>query len=291
MQDQAYAGSPYAHRSMSAIDRADQTPVFDASQFKLQPDGTFRISIRGMAAMTGVDHAGIVRSLKSAGDEKPLPCARSLVLQGFSPGDVTAWGETGGIPEDAAPFILEHYAFTAASPSAQARMVLLAFSRVGINAYLKERLGVDAVSDTPAEVPALTPLEYAGGMLKLVNDSLDILDRLGGADERERMVYRDLVNNTVVRSSGNALLAPAQATITLSEALIQCGAPAHKATKLATRFGRQFKNLYRSEHDGAEPRTHRQNVGGRECLVADYELDWAAGHFARLKEWLSDWLN
>lgn len=275
MQDQSYAGSPYAHRSMSAIERADQAPVFDASQFKLQPDGTFRISIRGMAAMAGVDHAGIVRSLKSAGDEKPLPCARSLVLQGFSPGDVTAWGETGGIPEDAAPFILEHYAF----------------SRVGINAYLKERLGVDATPDTSAEVPALTPLEYAGGMLKLVNDSLDILDRLGGADERERMVYRDLVNNTVVRSSGNALLAPAQATITLSEALIQCGAPAHKATKLATRFGRQFKNLYRSEHDGAEPRTHRQNVGGRECLVADYELDWAAGHFARLKEWLGDWLN
>lgn len=26
-------------------------PSFDPSQFKLQPDGTFRISIRGMAAM------------------------------------------------------------------------------------------------------------------------------------------------------------------------------------------------------------------------------------------------
>jgi hypothetical protein len=28
---------------------------WDASQFKIQRDGTFRISIRGMAAMAGVD--------------------------------------------------------------------------------------------------------------------------------------------------------------------------------------------------------------------------------------------
>ena len=47
--------------------------AFDASQFKLQADGTFRISMRGMAAMAGVDHAGIVRSLRSAGDENALP--------------------------------------------------------------------------------------------------------------------------------------------------------------------------------------------------------------------------
>lgn len=130
-------------------------PSWDPSQFKLQTDGTFRISIRGMAAMAGVDHAGIVRSLRSAGDENPLPCARSLLLQGFYPGDVSSWGETGGIPENAAPFILEHYGINATSPSAQARAVLLAFSRVGINAYLKERLGVSQVRDTP--IPTLPP--------------------------------------------------------------------------------------------------------------------------------------
>jgi len=114
---------------------------FDPSQFKLQPNGSFKISIRAMAAMAGVNHAGIVRSLKSAGDESALPCAKSLVAQGFSPGDVSSWGETGGIPEAAAPFILEYYGIEAASPSQRARAVLLSFSRVGINAYLKEKLG------------------------------------------------------------------------------------------------------------------------------------------------------
>ena len=63
-------------------------------------------------------------------------------MLGFCPGDVSGWAETGGIPEDAAPFILEHYGINAVSPSAQARAVLLAFTRVGINAYLKEKLGM-----------------------------------------------------------------------------------------------------------------------------------------------------
>jgi hypothetical protein len=51
-------------------------------------------------------------------------------------------GETGGILEDVAPFILEHFGINAVSPSSTARKVLLAFTRVGINAYLKEKLGL-----------------------------------------------------------------------------------------------------------------------------------------------------
>ena len=115
---------------------------FDRSQFKIQPDGTFRITIRAMGAMAGIDATGLSRSLSSAVDENALPCARSLLAQGFNPVDVNRWSETGGIPEDAAPFILEHYGIHAASPSSTARKMLLAFTRVGINAYLKEKLGL-----------------------------------------------------------------------------------------------------------------------------------------------------
>ena len=115
---------------------------FDRSQFKIQPDGTFRITVSAMAAMAGVDKGGLSRSLSSAVDENALPCARSLLAQGFNPVDVNRWGETGGIPEDAAPFILEHYGIHASTPSSTARGVLLALCRVGINAYLKEKLGL-----------------------------------------------------------------------------------------------------------------------------------------------------
>jgi hypothetical protein len=123
--------------------------VWDPTQFKIQPDGSFRISIRGMAAMAGVDDGSLSRSLKSAAAENALPCARSLALQGFDPAAVSSWGETGGIPENAAPFILEHYGISATTPSTLARTVLLSFSRVGINAYLKERLGMSRVRETP----------------------------------------------------------------------------------------------------------------------------------------------
>ena len=115
---------------------------FDRSQFKIQPDGTFRISIRAMASMAGVDDNGLGRSLKSAADENALPCAKSLLAQGLYPADVKSWSGMGGIPEDAAPFILEHYGINAATPSSTARKVLLALTRVGINAYLKEKLGL-----------------------------------------------------------------------------------------------------------------------------------------------------
>jgi hypothetical protein len=114
---------------------AVQDSLWDPTQFRLQADGTFKISIRGMASMAGIDQSGLTRSLKSAEDENPLPCARTLVAQGFSPEDVSTWGETGGIPENAAPYILEHYGINAASPSPQAR----APERVGRSLFFERR--------------------------------------------------------------------------------------------------------------------------------------------------------
>ena len=125
---------------------------FDRSQFKLQPDGSFRISIRAMASMAGVAVSGLSAGLSSAVHEKALPCARSLLAQGFDPVHVSTWGETGGIPDDAAPFILEHYGIHAVSPSSTARAMLLAFTRVGINADLKEKLGL-----AQREMPEMGP--------------------------------------------------------------------------------------------------------------------------------------
>lgn len=185
--------------SAAALDRREEQPAFDASQFKLQPDGTFRISIRGMAAMAGVDFGGLARSLKSAVDENPLPCAKSLLLQGFCPEDVSAWGETGGIPEEAVPFILEHYSNAANHAGAEAngkarraRLILLSFARVGINAFLKDKLGLlepSQVRDTPALAPAAPFIEAAKG-LDLIYDMLEKRDLV---DDRYRIEHkRDL---------------------------------------------------------------------------------------------------
>jgi hypothetical protein len=127
---------------------------FDSTQFRLQPDGTFRISIRAMAAMAGIAESGLRASLKSAAHENPLPCAKSLLAQGFNPAHLSTWGETGGIPEDAAPTILEYYGIVANKPKQQARIFLLGFSRVGINAYLKEKLQLNQQQATANALPA-----------------------------------------------------------------------------------------------------------------------------------------
>jgi hypothetical protein len=173
---------------LANIERQNQHETqFDASQFKLQPDGTFRITIRGMASMAGIDDGALARSLKSAAAENRLPCARSLVAQGFCPAAVSTWGETGGIPEDVAPFILEHYAFHTRTPSDQARAVLLAFSRVGINAYLKGRLGIPQRESAPASVPQLANINTA---LEILKFGWELLEDKGMCDDRDRLEFK-----------------------------------------------------------------------------------------------------
>lgn len=230
--------------------------------------------------MAGVDHAGIVRSLKSAGDENQLPCARTLLGQGFCPGDVRAWGETGGIPEEAAPFVLEHYAFAAASPSVLARRVLLSFSRVGINAYLKERLGIAQGAQTPAPV---------FDVLTTVERSIGLLERLGGVDPRAELLLKDIVLNNAARAAGGEIaLLPQIKMLSLQEAFQELGgATPTEATKLACTHGKAMKKLYHDEN-GRYPKTHKQLVYGRPCDVCDYEFDWLEQHLEDLQQAVLD---
>jgi hypothetical protein len=240
---------------------------WDPSQFKLQADGTFRISIRGMAAMAGVDDGALSRSLKSAAAENALPCARSLLAQGFCPAAVSTWGETGGIPEDAAPFILEHYGINATSPSAQARAVLLAFSRVGINAYLKERLGVSHVQDAQ---PAAVPLP-AEAMLSLLERTVTLMDRCGGADDRDQLLVKDLARNTLLRAAGGVALlppSPDDEELTISDAWLELTkSPIDKGQ--APIVGRQVACLYREEFK-QDPPQRQQYVDGAPRKVFSY---------------------
>lgn len=250
----------------------DNAPAFDPSQFKLQADGTFRISIRGMASIAGIDHAGLVRSLKSAGDESALPCARLLVAQGFCPGDVSTWGETGGIPEDAAPFILEHYGMLAASPSAQARAALLAFSRVGINAYLRERLGFTRPQPEPQPVaiPALEPQKA----LDLIERSYGLLERFGVADDRDRLQFGDMVRNVTARGAGGLLLPPSpnEEEISLADAWLELtGQPLDRSK--GPFVGKLVAAHFREEFQD-EPPTRIQSVNGRPTKVKSYRRGW-----------------
>ena len=262
---------------------------FDKSQFTLQPDGTFRISIRGMAAMAGVDQGGLTRGLKSADDENALPVSRSLVAQGFNPDDVSTWGATGGIPEDAAPFILEHYGITASSPSDQARAVLLAFSRVGINAYLKERLGVLPEPNVQPQAKSLP-----GPGLGPVKECVEVLQMLDVLDDRSKSLLRDFALNATAQVYGGSVLqlpgSSLDDKLTLSAYLSEIDCPPHKATPLATKIGRQVKGTYRDDHDGKEPESVKKLVNGDNRPVALYPRAWLEEFADDFRQHIKDFL-
>jgi hypothetical protein len=212
-----------------------------------------------MATMAGVDDGGLARSLKSAADENPLPCARTLLAQGLCPADVSTWGETGGIPEDAAPFILEHYGIVAACPSPQARAVLLAFTRVGINAYLKEKLGVSQVREAQSN-PLLRNMRESAEILQMLKIELDERDKL---HIKQLCIYQ------------NAL--PAAVDVPISYAIEELGL-CHKPLPLANlkQIGMVLKRWFKQER-GQDPVKHDQYVDGAIRKVNTYPRDWIMG--------------
>lgn len=111
-------------------------------------------------------------------------------------------------------------------------------------------------------------------VLTTVQRSLDLLERLGGVDDRAQLLLKDIVLNHVARSAGGELLLPGTRMLSLQEAFSEIGgATPHEASKLATKLGKHVKQLYKDEN-GRPPKTHKQLVNGRSCDVCDYEFDW-----------------
>ena len=111
-------------------------------------------------------------------------------------------------------------------------------------------------------------------VLSTVEQSINLLERLGGVDDRAQLILRDVVLNTAMKSAGGAVaeLQPA-GFMTLSEKLVDMGVPSHKATDLAKSIGRVVKAYYR-ECTGQNPKTQPQYVNGRRCPVSLYETDF-----------------
>ena len=142
---------------------------------------------------------------------------------------------------------------------------------------------LEQVSQVRDTQPVLAPT-----VLDTVDRSIQLLERLGGVDERAQMLLRDVVLNTAMKSAGGTApaLEPAK-EVTLSEKLIELGCPSHKATPLAAKIGKEIKGLYRRKN-GREPKSQDQLVNGRRCSVALYErdfLEWLDSDFqAFIKE-------
>lgn len=136
----------------------------------------------------------------------------------------------------------------------------------------------------PAPVTVSQPRLPSTDVLGTVEKSINLLERLGGLDDRAEHLLRDIVLNHAARSAGGELLLPGARMLSLQEAFQELAdAKPDEATKLANQYGRAFKRMYREEN-GRDPKTHKQLVKGRTCDVCDYEWEWISGHAADLAE-------
>jgi hypothetical protein len=263
--------------------------AFEPSQFKLQSDGTFRISIRAAAAMAGVNQSNLSSYLKSVSKEGEVvsgsELARSLVAQGLNPAVFSSWGETGGIPEDGLVAILKHYGFRDSKPIRQAADALLAFAAVGINAYLKELLGFRVISTPPvAPVPVLQPLDPEKH-LRILNAAADLSERFGPMDERDCVLFKDLARNVALNSSCGSMpqLLPAleDEEYTISDAWLETYGIALPRNLYST-VGKAVAALFREQFKQEPPR-RQQFVDGAPRSVKSYRRGWLLNAVERLK--------
>ena len=123
-------------------------------------------------------------------------------------------------------------------------------------------------------------------LLETVRESIDLLNMLGGVDDRAELMLKDMVLNYVARQDeGKLTVAQVQAVqlFSLSDCLVKAGATPYEATKLAPKLGKQVKAWYSKER-GHTPPTHDQLVNGKAVPVCDYDVEF----FDNISDFLSE---
>jgi hypothetical protein len=152
---------------------------------------------------------------------------------------------------------------------------------VWMDGWFLEELAGGRVPSVREAQPALAAVD----VLATVERSIDLLERLGGVDDRAELLLKDIVINHAARAAGGSIASlPEARMLSLQEAFQQFGdASPQEASKLACKYGRVMKQTYKEEN-GRPPKTHKQLVNGRSCDVCDYEIAWVQQHAPGLKE-------
>lgn len=133
---------------------------------------------------------------------------------------------------------------------------------------------------------ALAPAET----LRILEDSFSFLERLGVADDRDRLQFGDMVRNVTARASGGLLLPAADEHLALTDVLIECGVAPQEANRLAISLGRDIANRYRTEFE-EEPPLRTQSVNGRPTQVKSYPGSWLRQQTDYIANWVANRIN
>jgi len=128
---------------------------------------------------------------------------------------------------------------------------------------------IQQASKAPVETvsPRLREVE----MITLIESSLNLFDRLGGMDQRDEILFKDVVRNNLLAATSGSL-PQIDPELALSDAWLEVfKQPLNPA--IFNKIGKLVARNYRKEFN-EDPPLRDQFVNGRPCQVKSYRRSW-----------------
>jgi hypothetical protein len=144
---------------------------------------------------------------------------------------------------------------------------------------------VQQVQPTPVETTAVPRLREAE-VITLVERSIVVFERLGGLDERDQLLFKDIVrSNVLTASSGMLPGTPTDEELTLGDAWLEVFQQVLPRSQFCA-AGKLVATAYREEF-GEEPPRRQQFVDGAPRQVKSYRRSWLIETLKRFRTQLT----
>jgi len=133
---------------------------------------------------------------------------------------------------------------------------------------------------TPLETPS--PRLREAEVISLVERSITLFEQLGGLDQRDQLLFKDIVRSNVLTASSGLLLgAPTDEELTLGDAWLEVFQQALPRDQFCA-AGKLVARAYREEF-GEEPPCRQQFVDGAPRQVKSYRRSWLIDTLKRFR--------
>ena len=138
----------------------------------------------------------------------------------------------------------------------------------------------------PAQVQESTLQLREAEVITLVERSIVVFERLGGLDERDQLLFKDIVRSNVLTASSGLLLGtPTDEELTLGDAWLEVFQQSLPRNQFCA-AGKLVARAYRDEF-GEEPPRRQQFVDGAPRQVKSYRRSWLIDTLQRLRAQLT----
>ena len=138
----------------------------------------------------------------------------------------------------------------------------------------------------PTPVETTPPRLREAEVIALVERSIGLFERLGGLDQRDQLLFKDIVRSNVLTASSGLLSgAPSDEELTLGDAWLEVFQQVLPRNQLCA-AGKLVARAYRDEF-GEEPPRRQQFVDGAPRQVKSYRRSWLIDTLQRFRAQLT----